>query len=257
MPEFDLITYALIGVASVSAGFIDSAVGGGGMITVPTLFTLLPQGTLPATVLGTNKLSAVGGTLMAALQYARQNALQWRLIVPAMVSAGLASVLGAYLAGYIPVELFKKGLPPVLAILLIYTFANKKLGQTTVQKTSQSPWIGVCLGGLIGVYDGVFGPGTGSFLSLLWIKGYGFDFIKATAHAKWVNVATNIGAISWFAAHDNLLIMLGLMMTACNTVGAFLGARVTMRYGNAFVRKLFILVMLALIARTTYDAYWR
>jgi uncharacterized membrane protein YfcA len=258
MPELDLITLIIVLLSALMAGFIDSAVGGGGMITVPTLFTVLPNASVPV-ILGTNKLSAAGGTVVAAFQYAKKISINRRLVIPAMIAACLAAILGGWLVAYIPINVFKKMLPPVLLGLLIYTLFNKTLGQKNqaVELQTKTPLMGVLLGGLIGLYDGLFGPGTGSFLALLWIKAYGFDFIHATAHAKWVNLATNLGSIVWFAGHGQVYWQLSLMMTVFNMMGALAGTKVTIKYGNKFVRKFFIGVVTALIIKTAYDAYFR
>ncbi len=256
MPILDPSVWALIALAAVLAGFIDSAVGGGGMVLVPTLFTALPNA-LPATILGTNKISGIGGTGMASLQFARKINIQWRLVLPSALAALLAAVLGAYSVSAIPVLLFKKVLPPLLVLLLIYTLFNKKLGQGKVFNTDQSIVWGVFFGAACGFYDGVFGPGTGSFLVLLWVRFYGFDFLNGSAHAKIVNLGCNAGALLWFLPNVPVFVAMGLMMMACNILGAFIGAQVTLKHGNDFVRNLLIVVVLALICRTTYDAYFK
>jgi uncharacterized protein len=256
MPVLDPSVWALIAVAAVLAGFMDSAVGGGGMVLVPTLFTALPNA-LPATILGTNKISGIGGTGMASLQFARKINIQWRLVLPSAAAALLAAVLGAYSVSAIPVALFKKGLPPLLLILLIYTLFSKKLGQGKPIIGEQSILWGVLFGAVCGLYDGVFGPGTGSFLVLLWVRVYGFDFLMGSAHAKIVNLGCNAGALLWFLPNVPVFFGMGLLMMVCNITGAVLGARVALKYGNDFVRKLLIIVVLLLIVRTSYDAYFR
>ncbi len=256
MPILDPSVWALIALAAVLAGFMDSAVGGGGMILVPTLFTALPNA-LPATILGTNKISGVGGTAMASLQFARKIDIHWRLVLPCTVAAFLMAVLGAYSVSAIPVALFKKGLPPLLIALLIYTLFSKKLGLGKPIETDQSILWAVFFGAACGLYDGVFGPGTGSFLVLLWVRVYGFDFLTGSAHAKIVNLGCNVGALLWFLPNVPVFIGLGLMMMVCNIIGALMGAKVALKYGNDFVRKLLIFVVILLICRTSYDAYFR
>lgn len=258
MPELNLITWLLLLLSAFIAGFIDSAVGGGGMITIPTLFTVLPTVSV-STILGTNKSSAIGGTIIAAFQYTKKIPINWGLLIPTMTVAGCAAICGGWVVQYIPINLFKQFLPPVLLGLLMYTLINKTLGQNTyaVNIDPGIPWKGILWGGLIGLYDGVFGPGTGSFLALLWIKAYGFDFIHATAHAKWVNLATNLGSIIWFAGHGQIYWQVSLMMTIFNMMGAFAGSTITVKYGNTFVRKFFIGIVTALIIKTAYDAYIR
>ncbi len=260
MPLLDPSTWVLIACAAVLAGFIDSAVGGGGMVLVPTLLTALPNA-LPATVLGTNKISGLGGTSMAALQFARRIAIHWRLVLPSAAAALLMAVVGAYSVSAIPVAMFKKALPPVLIILLVYTLFSKKLGQVSLDKPSNTKpapivW-GIVFGGVMGFYDGVFGPGTGSILVLLWVRVYGFDFLNGSAHAKIVNLACNAGALLWFLPNVPVFVEMGLLMMVCNMAGAYLGAKTALRYGNGFVRTLLIVVVALLICRTGYDAYFR
>ncbi len=256
MPHLDPSVWALIALAAVLAGFIDSAVGGGGMVLVPTLFTALPN-VLPATILGTNKISGIGGTGMASLQFARKIDIHWRLVLPSALAALLAAVMGAYLVSAIPIALFKKALPPLLVLLLLYTLFNKQLGQGKVFDTHQSAVWGVLFGAACGFYDGVFGPGTGSFLVLLWVRVYGFDFLNGSAHAKIVNLGCNAGALLWFLPNVPVFVTMGLLMMVCNISGAWLGAKTTLKFGNTFVRQLLIFVVLALICRTAYDAYFK
>lgn len=256
MPILDPSVWALISLAALLAGFMDSAVGGGGMVLVPTLFTALPNA-LPGTILGTNKISGLGGTGMASVQFARKINIQWRLVLPSAIAAFLAGTLGAYSVSSIPVDVFKKGLPPLLVLLLIYTLFSKKLGQGNPLAAEKNIVWGIGFGVLCGFYDGVFGPGTGSFLVLLWVRIYGFDFLKGSAHAKIVNLGCNAGALAWFLPNIPVFIGMGLLMMVCNMVGAVLGARTALKYGNDFVRKLLILVVFLLICRTGYDAYFR
>jgi uncharacterized protein len=258
MPDLDPSYWALIACAALLAGFIDSAVGGGGMVLVPTLFTALPNA-LPGTLLGTNKMSGIGGTGMAAFQFAMKIPIQWRLVLPCALAAFVCSMLGAFSVGFIPVVIFKKILPPLLVILLIYTLTNKNLGQTKPRANTPPQGIvwGLVFGAGCGFYDGVFGPGTGSFLVLLWARVYGMDFMNASAHAKLSNVACNAGALLWFSTTVPIFIGLGAMMMLFNIIGAYIGAKTTLRFGNGFVRILLIVVVLMLIVRTSHDAYFR
>jgi uncharacterized protein len=258
MPVLDPSVWALIAVAAVLAGFIDSAVGGGGMVLVPTLFTALPN-TMPATILGTNKMSGIGGTGMAALQFARKIPVHWRVVLPSMTAAFIAAGCGAYSVSFVPVAAFKKILPPLLVLLLIYTITNKQLGQTKKDNKPtelKTAFIAILFGAACGFYDGVFGPGTGSFLVLLWARLYSMDFMSASAHAKLVNVACNAGSLLWFSFNVPIFLGLGLVMLVCNVTGAYIGAKTTLRYGNGFVRILLIVVVSMLVLRTSYDAYF-
>ena len=116
-------------------------------------------------------------------------------------------------------------------------------------------WTGIAVGSGIGFYDGFFGPGTGSFLVFLFVRLFGFDFLRASVGAKLVNVACNLSALSWFAWEGHVIWQLGLLMAFFNIVGSAVGSRLALRRGNGFVRKVFLVVVTFLIAKTSYDAY--
>ena len=253
-PQLDWYFWLGLAIASVLAGFIDATVGGGGMVIVPTLFTLLPNEGI-GTLLGTNKISGLGGTSMSAYQYIRRVPIQWRLVLPSAVAALMAGIIGAASVSLVPVVLFKKGLPFVLLILLAYVLYNKKLGLTPTHKPNMHWGLGVLFGAVCGLYDGFFGPGTGSFLVLLWVLVYGQDFIQASAHAKIVNMGCNLGALAWFLPTTTVFIGLGLFMMVGNMAGAWFGTRFAMKHGNLFMRKLLIVVVGALALKTFYDAF--
>ena len=111
------------------------------------------------------------------------------------------------------------------------------------------------IGGGIGFYDGVFGPGTGSFLIFLFVRFFGFDFLAASAVSKVINVATNLAALLWFGYSGHIIWQLGLIMAICNVGGSLVGTRLALKHGSGFVRKLFLLVVSVLILKTGYDAF--
>jgi uncharacterized membrane protein YfcA len=154
-------------------------------------------------------------------------------------------------------ELLRKALPLVLVAILFYTLARKDLGTR-----HQPRWGGrheilaASLIGLgLGIYDGFFGPGTGSFLVFLLVRVLGYDFLHASAGAKLINVSTNIAAIALFASKGHVWWQLGLAMAVANVAGSFLGSWLALRHGAGFVRKAFIVVVLALVLKTGYDAF--
>ncbi len=237
-------------------GFVDAVVGGGGMIMLPTLFTTLPN-VLPATLLGTNKLAGIFGTLTAAYGYAKRTSPPWRLVFIAAGAAFLASILGAASVQFLAVNQFKKFLPILLIALLLYTLWNKNLGLYP-KKTlfaRRHFIIAVVLGIILGFYDGLFGPGTGSLLVFLWVRWFSLDFLTASACAKVVNLACNLGALFWFVPSGQVLFGLALWMALFTITGAFFGARYALKKGDFFVRKVFIFIVILLILRTSYDAY--
>lgn len=250
----DAAYWLMLGLTAVLAGFIDATVGGGGLVLVPTLFSVLPNQPV-ASLLGTNKISGLGGTGMSALQYMRRVPIHWKLVLPAAIAAMIAGLVGAACVSLVPVQLFKKGLPFILLVLLVYVLLNKQLGLLRTQTKRQHVLWGVGFATVCGFYDGFFGPGTGSFLIVLWVLVYGQDFVQGSAHAKIVNVGCNLGALMWFLPTTTVFIGLGLFMMMGNIIGAWFGATMAMKHGNQLMRKLLILVVSLLCCRTFYDAY--
>lgn len=246
----------ILGFASLLAGFIDAVVGGGGLIQIPALFTTLPK-ELPATLFGTNKIASVFGTSNAAFGYARRVKMPWRTTLPAALAAFACSYLGAMSVAWLPRELLR----PMILVMLIgaaaYTFWRKDFGAIhRPQHAGRSEFFyALILGGVIGFYDGFFGPGAGSFLIFLFIRFFGFDFLHASAASKVVNVATNLAAIGYFVPNGFYIPVLAAVMASANVGGSIIGTRLALRHGSGFVRKLFLLVVSALILKFAWDTF--
>jgi uncharacterized protein len=240
--------------AAFAAGFIDSIVGGGGLVQTPVTLVVLPQYPL-ATLLGTIKIPSFGGTAMASAQYARKVTLHWRLLVPMMMTAALMAFAGSVALTYMNSAFMKPAILVVLVATALYTFAKKNLGTAEADETAPAPplWKSLGIAALIGFYDGFIGPGAGSFLVLAFVGVMKFGFLKAGGHAKLVNLATNMGSICFFAASGHILFQYALPMTLFNAGGAFFGARLAILKGNRFIRIFFLLVICATIARLGYD----
>ena len=244
------------------AGFMDAMVGGGGLIQLPALFVLLP-GVAAPTVLGTNKLVAMTGTLVAAGQYARHVKIDWPVVLPAAATAFVCSALGAHLVSGFRTDTLR---PLILVLLLAvagYVFARKDFGKDfgAAPAPRLSParqrWYGIGAGGVIGFYDGFFGPGTGSFLIFTFIGVFGLSFLAASASAKVVNAATNFAAVLLFGLTGHLLYALALPMAVCSIGGSVLGTRLAVAKGSRFVRVLFLVVLSAVIAKFAWDTFRR
>lgn len=251
-----MIDVALLGGAAFLAGLVDAVVGGGGLIQLPALFFIYPK-EVPATLIGTNKLSSVFGTSAAALNYTRRVQVAWSTVVPATVAAFVFAFAGAFTVSHISPDFVRALLPLVLVAVAVYTFRKKDLGSVhaPIHSGRKERVLALVVGGGIGFYDGFFGPGTGSFLIFLFVRFFGFDFLSASASSKVVNVACNIAALMWFGVSGHLLWQLGLLMAVCNISGSVVGTTLAMKHGTGFVRKLFLLVVTILILKTTYDAY--
>jgi uncharacterized membrane protein YfcA len=207
-------------------------------------------------LLGTNKLGSICGTASAALRYLRMMRLPWRALLPAAAIAFLAALAGARLVSTVSPALFRPLVPVMLSLVLAYVLFYKDLGarHAPIVFSRRRSAFALASIGLVGVYDGFFGPGTGSFLMLLFIRCYGFDFLHASAGARAINVATNAGALLLFGLRGEVHWALGAALGLCNAVGSLLGTQTAIKHGSGFVRVVFIAIVAALIAKTGVDA---
>lgn len=250
----DYSTVLVLCAFSFLAGFVDAVIGGGGLVQTPALLFTLPQYPVP-TLIGTTKIPSLAGSLMGAFQYSRRVAVVGRFIGPMMGIAFGASWLGSWTLTRVPNHFMKPFALIILIGVFSYTLTKKDFGQMphrTVSARQQRirMWV---MGAGIGFYDGFFGPGTGSFLVLGFIALVGFDFLRASAHAKLVNAATNLASVVFFVNTGGLLYTVALPMAVANLSGAFLGARLALLKGNRFIRVFFLLVIAATILRFGWD----
>lgn len=253
--ELPLLTIALLVAASFLAGWVDSIVGGGGLIQLPALLIGLPADTPVPTIAGTNKVPSAMGTGVAVLTYLRRVRIPWAGLVPLVTASAIGSALGTQLTYLLDRRAFT---PLVLAAIVgvgWYTWRRPQLGLThQVRHVGWRGWAWLAfIGLLVGAWDGFIGPGTGSFFLILLVAIMGFEFLTATALAKVANLTTNVAAIVMFGLTGNILWGLGLVMGAANLTGGFLGARMALRHGNAFVRRVFLVVIVALGLKLTWD----
>jgi len=244
---------ALLLLAAFAAGWIDAVVGGGGLLQLPVL--LLVPGMTPVQALATNKLASIFGTATSSVTYYRKVRpnLKSALTMAAVALAG--SFGGASLAAFLPAELFKPIIVAALVIVALITLMRPKLG-VVVGEARSGPaafMLSALIGACIGFYDGLLGPGTGTFLIFAMVGLLGFDFLRASAQAKIVNFATNFGALLFFIPLGAVVWPLGLMMAAANAAGGFLGARMAIQRGVKFIRALFLVVVAVLIVKLGYD----
>ncbi|GAB3696852.1 sulfite exporter TauE/SafE family protein [Mariniluteicoccus flavus] len=242
-------------LAAFVAGWVDAVVGGGGLIQLPALLIGLPKETPSPYILGTNKISSAAGTLTATITYARRIALDWRTLIPLVAMSFTGSAIGAAMARLIP----KQALTPIVLVALVavgaYTLFKPQLGLVHQQKHTGARHYGstAAIGLGVGVYDGILGPGTGSFFVILMVAVLGYGFLEASAKAKIANLSTNVAAIAVFGLHGELLVALGIVMAVANLAGGFLGARTALNRGNGFVRTVFLVVVGALILKLGWD----
>ena len=248
--DISIATGIFLLAASFFAGFVDSIAGGGGLIQLPALLIGLPKSET-AEVLGTNKLSAVFGTTTAAALYRKQIKPDPKVLIAMGVPAFLGSAGGAVLASKIPTSSMRPMVLVLLIVVAIYTWFKPDLGkfENLRHHSKRRVQIAAIAGAVIGFYDGIFGPGTGSFLMLILVASLGYAFITASAIAKVVNVATNVGAIMVFGINGAVLWQIGIILGIANITGAVIGARLAIKGGSTLVRKVFLLVTVALIVK--------
>ncbi len=244
----------LLCLAALAAGGLDAVVGGGGLLQLPALLLVLPHAPV-VQLLGTNKLAAVVGTGSAAATYARRVDMHAPTAVRMAVAAFLGSGLGAFLATVVGSRVLRPVVLLALVGVWLYTLRRPALGATEALRLTPHRQAGIAIagGGLIGLYDGFVGPGTGTFLVFLLVGAVGLAFLHASATAKAVNTMTNLAALLVLGVGGHVLWRLGAAMAVCNLVGAQLGARLAIRRGSAWVRRVFLVVVAALIVRLALD----
>jgi hypothetical protein len=256
--EIELSQILILCAAAFVAGFVDAIVGGGGLIQTPAALVMLPAHPV-ASVIGTTKIPSFSGTLFASVQYLRKVRLERKLLVVMCVLAFFASFTGSQLLTVVTNRFMKPVLLVVLSGVAIYTFTKKNFGQQVVREHTEQKRIlyGVVIALVIGFYDGFIGPGTGSFLMLAFIALMGFDFLHASAHAKMVNLSTNLGSIVLFTLKGKIIWPIAIPMAVSNALGGIIGARMAIAKGNRFIRVFFLIVVIGTLIRFSYDVFWR
>lgn len=250
MLEVSIELLSLLLVAAFAAGFVDSIAGGGGLITLPTLII---AGAPPVTALATNKVQGLFGAGMAAINYSRAGHVKLsEQIWPALVSFA-AAVIGALLASHLPTDVIRLGLP-VLLIGIALFFALKP-GLNDIDRVRRiSPTIFmVTFVPVIGFYDGLVGPGTGAFFMLGFVALAGFGVLKATAHTKLLNFASNVGGMLAFAFVAKPWWITGLLMGLAQMAGAWVGSKLAMRVGSRMIKPVLVIASTSLALKLLWD----
>ncbi|SDZ06151.1 hypothetical protein SAMN05444004_105228 [Jannaschia faecimaris] len=250
MPEIAGDLFALLMIAALLAGFIDSIAGGGGLITVPSLVL---AGADPVTALATNKVQGIFAPISAAAAYARQGLVDLRTQWPMAMASFLASIGGALCVTLLPVDTLRLGLP-VLLIGIALFFAFKPGLDDLDRARRMAPLLfGATLVPFVGFYDGLLGPGAGSFYMLGFILLAGQGVLKATAHSKLLNAASNLGGLLTFAVIAEPWWIVGLAMGASQVVGAQLGARLAVGRGARLIKPFLVVVSTGMALRLIWD----
>lgn len=241
----------LLFLAGTLAGFVDSIVGGGGLISVPAMIlTGLP----PAMALGSNKCSSVFGALSASINFYKSGHVDKALLKKLIPFTLLGSVLGTLLVLALPPLYLKPIIIVLLIMVMIVVLFKKDWGEVNQYEAGSKKMllfaIAFALG--IGLYDGFIGPGTGTFLIFAFIF-IGFDFIKAAGNAKILNLTSNIGSLAIFIALGQVNYLYGGVTAIGQYIGANLGSRLAIAKGSSLVRIVFILTTSTMIGKMIYD----
>ena len=238
-----MLLIVLVGV--FLASFVDGVAGGGGIISVPTYFLA----GLPAHLaLGTNKLSSGIGTVVSTLRFIRGGYVDWPLAVPSIVLALFGAHLGTRLQLALDERALKWLLLAVLPIVALVVLRQKKFSEEPGDIDRRRQALIVLAASLVvGAYDGFYGPGTGTFLILIYCNLAKMDLRTASGNVKLVNLASNVGALATSLLAGKVFIVLGLIGAAASVAGHYLGSGLAIRDGSKIVRPV-ILLVLALLA---------
>lgn len=246
---------AFVIIAALFAGWVDAVVGGGGLVQLPAM--LLIPGITPVQALATNKLGSIFGTTTSSITYYRRAKPDMRTATIMAVIALIGSFVGAFVATILPASVFK----PIIVLALIgvamFTAFKPAMGAQAALRFHGKKHIltATALGAVIGFYDGMIGPGTGTFLVISLVGLIGYDFLQASAKAKIVNFATNFGALLLFVPHGSVLWMLGIVVGFANMLGSYIGSRMAISKGTKFIRIVFLVVVAALIVKLSIDVW--
>lgn len=249
MEMLDPWMFAFVLGAAFFGGFVDSIAGGGGLITIPAL---LIAGLDPVTAIGTNKAQALFGSGSATIAYARRGHLRPREV---MGAAGLSfggAVVGALAAQVLPLDTLERGLPFLLIAIALFFAFKPGLSDKDAERRISPAAFTLFVVPLIGAYDGLFGPGTGSFFMIAFVSLAGYGVLRATAHTKMLNMASNLGGLLVFAAFGSILWKVGLSMGVAQFLGARLGASLAMKLGARLIRPLLVVVCLAMASKLLF-----
>jgi len=251
-------TWVLVCGAAFIAGFIDSIVGGGGLVQTPVLLFSFPN-TAVASLLGTTKIPSFCGTSIAAYHYSKRVTMQWRLVGFVALAAFTAALLGSHMVTLLHNEVVKPIILVVLVAVAIYTYTRKNLGIAKIDAdpVQHAMAKGIISGFLLGFYDGFIGPGTGSFLVLVFIALLNEDFLHANAHAKFINMATNLASIIYFSTTGHIFFQLAIPMAICNMLGGYAGSKLALLKGNQFIRIFLLTIVCATMLRFAYDIFFK
>lgn len=244
--EISLITFLIVCPLVGLAGFVDAIGGGGGLISLPAY---LLAGIPAHNAIATNKLSSACGTALATGRFIKNGLVNFTLAVPSVISA----IIGSYIGAYFSMRISERILSIVLLFLLpivAFIVLNKKIfkdnGSETIELNRKTIITTIISALVIGMYDGFYGPGTGTFLIIAFTIAANMGMKVANAQAKVINLTTNITSLTVFLLNGQVMISLGLAAAVCNMIGGYLGAGLVMKNSSKIIRPIVIMVLIIL-----------
>ncbi|MFT7558824.1 MAG: putative membrane protein YfcA [Flavobacteriales bacterium] len=250
--ELSLELIVILILVAAFAGFIDTLAGGGGLIVLPALIL---AGIPPLPALGTNKLQSTMGTATASYWMIRSGTVRWTDVRQLMLSAFLGAGLGTVAVQFIRADSLAIIVPLILAVIAVYFAFSGYIARFVRRVSISDARYRRLIVPSIGFYDGMFGPGTGSFFAFAGVAFKGLDLIRATAFAKCMNFSTNFAALLVFIAFGQLNWTVGLLMMVGQFVGAFIGARTLVSIDPIYIRVLVVLMCLVMLTRYVYSYF--
>lgn len=249
----EFLPYLIVCPLVFLAGFIDAIAGGGGLISLPAYML---AGLPPHIAIGTNKLSSAVGTTVATAQYISKGFMVWRLAVPAIVFSLIGANIGSNLTLLVPENMFLIIMLIALPVIAIYVFTHKSLSNTFEPEITTRVWVVVLASAFfIGMYDGFYGPGTGTFLMLLLTGAAHLTTRQAAGITKAINLSSNVMSLTVFLINGTVLLPLGLTAALFSIAGNYLGARSFIKKGDAIARPAIITVISIFIIKVIYEYF--
>jgi len=246
--------FAVLFFTGLVAGLVDSIAGGGGLITLPVLLSL----GIPAQyALGTNKLQATCGSGSAAWHFVRAKLGPFKDCVEGVVLTAIGAAAGTLVVQHLDPALVKHLIPPVLLVIAAYVYFKPQLGAEDIHPRMSRGWFYAVVGLGIGFYDGFIGPGTGTFWTMAFMLGLGFNLTKATGYTKVMNAASNVSSLVFFAWGGHIYYAAGATMGVGQLLGARFGSQMVMTRGTKFIRPIFLTMVVAVTLKLLYSTYWK
>ena len=250
MGDIGFDTMAALAAISLLAGFVNSIAGGGGLLIVPALML---AGLDPAQAIATNKVQGSFAAASATWTFGRKGLIRWDQAWRYAVVAFASGIAGALCVRFLPASVLEVLIPVLLIVIAIYFALSRKVRDADATARMTTLTFGLSAPVAIGFYDGIFGPGAGSFYMVAFVTLLGYGVVRATAHTKLLNFSSNLGSLLLYSATGAVVWPLGLVMAGASLVGAQIGSHVAMRFGVRIIRPLLVAVSSLMALRLLLD----